>query len=109
MLPAPRSTPSSSSRGAMSVYDERPWLALYGDQPADYSIAFGNALEMFRAGVARDPSAVALTYFDGSITRQELDELSDGLAAGLLANGFAPGGPLGGVNAKGSPFVVFAG
>jgi long-chain acyl-CoA synthetase len=75
----------------MSVYDERPWLALYGDQPADYSIEFGNALEMFRAGVARDPSAVALTYFDGSITRQELDELSDGLAAGLLANGFAPG------------------
>src|SRR3954449_10493419 len=75
----------------MSVYDERPWLALYGDQPADYSIEFGNSLEMFRAGVARDPSAVALTYFDGSITRQELDELSDGLAAGLLANGFAPG------------------
>src|SRR3954468_23754920 len=78
----------------MSVYDERPWLALYGDQPADYSIEFGNSLEMFRAGVARDPSAVALTYFDGSITRQELDELSDGLAAGLLANGFAPGGRL---------------
>ena len=38
-----------------------------------------------------DPSAVALTYFDGSITRQELDELSDGLASGLLANGFQPG------------------
>src|SRR3712207_349345 len=46
---------------------------------------------MFRAGVARDPSAVALRYFDGVVTRQELDELSDGLAAGLLANGFAPG------------------
>src|SRR3954466_8304946 len=75
----------------MSVYDERPWLALYGDQPADYPLELGNAHEMFRAGVARDPSAVALTYFDGSITRQELDELSDGLAAGLLANGLAPG------------------
>jgi long-chain acyl-CoA synthetase len=75
----------------MSAYDERPWLALYGDQPADYQIEFDNALEMFRAGVARDPSAVALQYFDGSITRQELDELSDGLAGGLLANGFAAG------------------
>jgi long-chain acyl-CoA synthetase len=46
---------------------------------------------MFRAGVARDPSAVALQYFDGSMTRQELDELSDALASALLANGFAPG------------------
>src|SRR5829696_2995792 len=46
---------------------------------------------MFRAGVAKDPSAIALRYFDGVITRQELDELSDGLAAGLLAHGFAPG------------------
>src|SRR3954463_5407398 len=103
MLPAPRSTPSPSSGGAMSVYDERPWLALYGDQPADYSIEFGNALEMFRAGVARDPSAVALTYFDGGITRQELDELSDGLAAGLLANGFAPGDRPGGFPQKAPP------
>src|SRR4051794_33355656 len=46
---------------------------------------------MFRAGVARDPSAVALRYFDGVITRQELDELSDALASGLLASGFAAG------------------
>ncbi len=75
----------------MSDYDERPWLALYGDQPADYAIEFDDALALFRAGVAKDPSAVALHYFDGVITRQELDELSDGLAAGLLANGFAPG------------------
>ena len=75
----------------MSSYDERPWLALYGDQPADYEVEFDNALDMFRAGVARDPSAVALQYFDGSITRQELDELSDALAGGLLANGFSAG------------------
>jgi long-chain acyl-CoA synthetase len=75
----------------MGNYDERPWLARYGDQPADLGIEFDNALDMFRAGVARDPSAVALTYFDGSLTRQELDELSDGLASGLLANGFQAG------------------
>ncbi|MFL6026756.1 MAG: AMP-binding protein, partial [Friedmanniella sp.] len=75
----------------MSAYDERPWLALYGDQPADYTLEFDDALAMFRAGVARDPSAVALRYFDGTITRAELDELSDALAAGLLASGFAAG------------------
>jgi long-chain acyl-CoA synthetase len=75
----------------MSAYDERPWLARYVDQPADYEIEFDNALDMFTAGVARDPSAVALRYFDGVITRQQLDELSDALASGLLANGFSAG------------------
>ncbi len=86
-----RSTPSSSSRTAVSTYDDRPWLARYGDQPADYDIEFDDALSMFRAGLARDPSGDALQYFDGVLSRRELDELSDGLAGGLLANGFAPG------------------
>ena len=75
----------------MSAYDERPWLALYADQPPDYTLEFDNALDMFRAGVERDPDAVALQYFDASITRRELDELSDGLASGLLAHVFAAG------------------
>jgi len=75
----------------MSAYDDRPWLSLYGDQATDYEIEFDDALDMFRAGVAADPTGVALQYFDGSISRQELDELSDALAAGLLANGFSPG------------------
>ncbi len=76
----------------MSVYDERPWLARYAEgQPADYEIEFDDALDMFRAGVERDPDGVALRYFDGSVTRRELDELSDALAAGLLASGFARG------------------
>ncbi|MCF6735524.1 AMP-binding protein [Blastococcus sp. KM273129] len=75
----------------MSGYDDRPWLALYGDQPADYAIEHETALDMFRAGVERDPDGVALRYFDGTITRRELDELSDALAVGLLARGFGPG------------------
>src|SRR4051794_41254433 len=93
----------------MSVYDERPWLALYGDQPADYSIEFGNALEMFRAGVAREPSAVALAYFDGSITPQEPREPSGGLAARVVGNGLAPGGPPGGLPPKPSPLLISMG
>ena len=75
----------------MSTYDDRPWLALYGDQAPDYTLEYDNALDMYRAGVAKDPSAVALKYFDGTITRAELDELSDALASGLLANGFQTG------------------
>ncbi|NEM04453.1 AMP-binding protein [Geodermatophilus normandii] len=75
----------------MSVYDERPWLALYGDQPADYEIEFDDALSMFRAGVQRDPDGDALRYFDGTVVRRQLDEMTDALAAGLLASGFRPG------------------
>jgi long-chain acyl-CoA synthetase len=75
----------------VSAYDDRPWLANYRGQPADYTLEHDDALAMFRDGLARDPSGVALRYFDGSITRQELDEFSDGLASGLLANGFQPG------------------
>ncbi|MCW2723695.1 MAG: fadD [Frankiales bacterium] len=75
----------------MSAYDDRPWLALYDGQPADYTLEHDSALDMFRAGVARDPSAIALRYFDGTVTRRQLDELSDALASGLLAHGFAAG------------------
>ncbi len=75
----------------MSGYDERPWLALYREQPADFPVEFDNALDMFRSGVARDPDGIALRYFDGSISRRELDELSDALASGLIASGFSSG------------------
>ncbi len=75
----------------MSVYDERPWLALYGDQPTDYRLEHDNALQMFRAGLAAEPDGAALTYFDGAVTRRELDELSDALASALLAHGFSRG------------------
>ena len=66
----------------MSAYDDRPWLALYGDQPADYDDRVrqrpGHVPGRGRAGSRRRSRC---SYFDGSITRQELDELSDALAS----------------------------
>ncbi|WP_447643538.1 class I adenylate-forming enzyme family protein [Nocardioides zeae] len=75
----------------MSVYDERPWLGLYGQQPAEIEPEHRNGLDMFRAGLAREPEGVAVRYFDGVLTRAELDAQSDALASGLLAHGVAPG------------------
>ena len=75
----------------MTTYADRPWLSLYGDQPADYELEFDDALSMFKAGVAVDPSADAIRYFDGVLSRSELDEQSDALAAALLADGFQAG------------------
>ena len=75
----------------MSAYDDRPWLRRYGDQPAEVQPEHDNALDMFRAGVSADPSGDAVRYFDGALTRRELDEQSDALASALLANGFSRG------------------
>ncbi|MCW2817358.1 MAG: AMP-dependent synthetase and ligase, partial [Marmoricola sp.] len=75
----------------MGVYDERPWLARYGDMPHDLAPEHPDALAMFRAGVAADPDGAAVLYFDGVLTRTELDEQSDALASALLAQGFQRG------------------
>ena len=76
----------------MSAYDDKPWLASYvPGHPSEYVLEHESALEMFAAGLAKDPDGDALRYFDGVLTRAELDAQSDALAAGLLANGFAPG------------------
>ncbi len=72
-------------------YDERPWLGLYGSQPAEYDLPFPDALTMFRAAAAECPDSDAIRYFDGVLSRRELDEASDALAVGLLEHGFAPG------------------
>lgn len=74
-----------------SPYDSRPWLSLYHDVDADLRPEHDNALDMFRHGLAVDPDGAALLYFDGVISRTELDELSDALAAALESRGFRPG------------------
>jgi long-chain acyl-CoA synthetase len=76
----------------MSIYDERPWLALYRDGiPADVKPEFRDALSMFAATVRASPQATAIIYFDGVISFAELDQLSDAFAAGLADRGVAAG------------------
>ncbi|QUH00595.1 AMP-binding protein [Saccharopolyspora erythraea] len=75
----------------VSAYDERPWLALYGDLPSELVPEHDTLLAMFAASVARHPDRVATTYFDGRLTYRELDELSDGLAGHLARRGLAAG------------------
>ncbi len=76
----------------MSIYDEKPWLALYdAGQTGEIVPDFTDALAMFRAAVARAPQAPAILYFDGRMTYAELDRQSDGLAGYLAAHGFGAG------------------
>ncbi|KMS91979.1 long-chain-fatty-acid--CoA ligase [Prauserella rugosa] len=76
----------------MSVYDDKPWLALYQQgKPHGITPEFANVVDMFAATVATRPNADAVRYFDGRITARELDELSDAFAAGLADTGFVRG------------------
>ena len=84
---------AAGSRDAHTgVYDSKPWLARYAPGlPTHIEPEYTDALEMFRATVARDPDADIIRYFDGRLTRRELDEQSDAFAAALTAHGFCPG------------------
>jgi len=76
----------------MSVYDDKPWLALYAPgQPAGIAVEYDNAVAMFRATLERHPDQDAIRYFDGRITFRELDQLTDAFAAALTDLGFARG------------------
>src|SRR5579875_1080206 len=76
----------------MSVYDVKPWLALYAPgQPAEITPTYDSAVEMFRATVRRNPDGDAIRYFGGRITWRELDALTDAFAAGITHAGFSPG------------------
>ena len=80
----------------MSVYTDRPWLALYPEgQPADITPEHATVLEVFEASLAAAPDAVAIRYFDGVLTFADLDAASDALAVGLADAGFAPGDRMG--------------
>jgi long-chain acyl-CoA synthetase len=80
----------------MSVYEQRPWLALYEEgQPADITPEHSTMLELFESSLAAAPDAVAIRYFDGVLTFADLDAASDALAVGLTEAGFARGDRMG--------------
>lgn len=76
----------------MSIYDERPWLARYNPgQPSDIKVEFNTALDMFRESVHRAPGRDLVRYFGSSLTLEQVDRMTDALAAGLVKGGFRPG------------------
>ena len=76
----------------MSIYEAKPWLALYPDgHPAEIVPVYPDALSMVRATIARLPEGDAIRYFGARISWRTLDALTDAFAAGLLACGFARG------------------
>jgi long-chain acyl-CoA synthetase len=76
----------------MSVYDERPWVALYDEGiAADTQPEYENALEMFKAALKRSPDSPLIHYFDATLTLAEFDRITDSLAVGLRDLGVNPG------------------
>jgi long-chain acyl-CoA synthetase len=69
----------------------RPWRALYGPVPATIVPTSKTGLDMFRAMARRNREAPLVHYFDQTLTVDEVDRLSDGLAAGLQRRGVLPG------------------
>ncbi|MEU3412186.1 AMP-binding protein [Streptomyces sp. NPDC006658] len=90
-----------------SPYAARPWLALLTDaqraplDPADSLVhALGTA-------VAEHPGRTFLTYFDGRLSYRETDELTDSVAAHLVARGLRRGDRVA-VLLQNSPHFVLA-
>lgn len=76
----------------MGVYDDRPWLARYGDEmPADLAPEHESALAMFEAAVRRRPYETLLRYYSASLTLAEVDRLAGAIAAALKALGVERG------------------
>jgi long-chain acyl-CoA synthetase len=75
----------------MSWYDAMPWLAQYDERMLTPPPAAESLVETFRGTVRRHPEVAAIAYFDGRLSYREVDELSDGVANHLLAEGFQRG------------------
>ncbi|NWL10294.1 acyl-CoA synthetase [Paenarthrobacter nitroguajacolicus] len=80
----------------MTSADSRPWtseytngLDPYGEPPYDSIVV------AWRARVASSPNTVALRYFDGTLTADQLDRASDALAVAFASRGTARGDRVG--------------
>ena len=75
-----------------SIYEQRPWLSLYPKWlPSELEIPNTTAIDNFEDTVSRQPQAVAIHYFDSTITYGELNSLADSLAAALSDLGLEKG------------------
>ena len=91
----------------MTTYTERPWLSLYSEgRPTDITPDFSSMLDLFEATLARSPDAVAISYFDGTLTFADLDARSDALAVALVEHGFGAGDRLAVYTQNNPAFVV---
>ncbi len=76
--------------------ENRRWTALYTDAAAGADPARHTSLvEAWRERVAREPSAVAIAYFDATLTVHEVDEFTDALAAAYQSLGTERGDRVG--------------
>lgn len=77
----------------MSVtYDDRPWIKRYdAGVPAEVPIPTHPVHDFLKKSAARFPDHTAVLFKGRRITFRELDEVSDAIAAGLAASGFAKG------------------
>ncbi|MBL7172475.1 MAG: AMP-binding protein [Desulfobacteraceae bacterium] len=75
-----------------SIYETRPWLRNYPEWvPHDLEITSDTALDDFRASATRTPEMPAVFYFDHTISCEEIDRLSDNLAAAFEDLGLRKG------------------
>ncbi|RKF21770.1 long-chain fatty acid--CoA ligase [Altericroceibacterium spongiae] len=71
------------------AFPNRPWLSLYTKLADETQPRPDSVLELFRKALTTAPDAVAVTYFDHSLTYRDLDSASDALASWLLKKGIA--------------------
>jgi long-chain acyl-CoA synthetase len=68
----------------VSRYDDRPWVRSYEPGlPGDIQPSFSNALEIFKSAVTSAGNRPFLYYFGSTLTFEDADRLSDGLAVAL--------------------------
>jgi len=76
----------------MSVYAERPWLALYDEWvPADTRLEHETGLDMFQAALGRGAQRPLIHYFDATLTLGEVERITDACAVAFTALGVRPG------------------
>jgi long-chain acyl-CoA synthetase len=69
----------------------RRWHHLYRERPDAIEPSSATALDMFRATAARQPHQALVHYFDHSLSADQIDAMSDGLAVALQQHGTEPG------------------